>query len=298
MLKRSDIQIRDPFVVPSNGEYYLFGTTGVTFWKDRAEGFDPSVEGFDAFRSQDLENWEGPFRVFSTPCGFWADQNYWSPEVHSYQGRWFMLASFKASKGCRGTQILVADKLLGPYVPHSDGPVTPLDWESLDGTLFIDEAGSPWMVFCHEWAQVHDGEICAIPLSADLRRATGEPVLLFRASEAAWTVANPNSQDRVTDGPWLHRTSAGTLLMLWSSVGVNGYAVACARSTSGLIVGPWIQDSVPIYEQDGGHGMLFRTFGGELRLAIHGPNKLLEERPLFCPIVEQDDRLIISHLTF
>ncbi len=297
MLRTSQIQIRDPFVVPFDGKYYLFGTTGVSFWKSQAEGFDPSTEGFDAFSSRDLEHWEGPFRVFSTPPEFWADQNYWSPEVHAHAGRWFMLASFKASTGCRGTQVLVSDHLLGPYRPHSDGPVTPTAWESLDGTLFFDESRRPWLVFCHEWIQVHDGEICALPLSADLRRATGNPVVLFRASEAPWTVANPNSQDRVTDGPWLHRTTTGTLLMLWSSVGSDGYAVGCAHSASGRLAGPWLQKSVPLYDRDGGHGMLFKTFEGELCLAIHAPNKLMAERPLFLAVHEQGDRLIIAPST-
>ena len=34
------------------------------------------------------------------------------------------------------------------------------------------------MVFCHEWLQVNDGQICAVPLSDNLGKATGEPVIL------------------------------------------------------------------------------------------------------------------------
>ena len=52
-----------------------------------------------------------------------------------------MFASFKAAGVCRGTQILVADHPKGPFVPHSDGPVTPRDWECLDGTLYVDPGG-------------------------------------------------------------------------------------------------------------------------------------------------------------
>ena len=42
------------------------------------------------------------------------------------------------------------------------------------------------MVFCHEWLQVGDGQICAIPMSDDLGEAIGDPVILFRASDGKW----------------------------------------------------------------------------------------------------------------
>lgn len=176
-----------------------------------------------------------------------------------------MFASFKADGLCRGTQVLVADSPLGPFRPHSAGPLTPRDWECLDGTLFVDEAGAPWMVFCHEWVQVHDGEMCAMRLAADLSQAIGEPLLLFRASEAPWGV-KPEKIGYVTDGPFLHRARNGALLMLWASFGAGGYAQGVARSTSGHISGPWVQEPEPLYAQDGGHGMLFRAFDGRLML--------------------------------
>jgi len=174
MVKTAEIHLRDPFVLPlaEEGRYYLYGTTDPDCWQGKGVGFD-------AYRSADLEHWEGPFPVFRPPTGFWADRNYWAPEVHRYGGRFFMFASFKAEGVCRGTQALVADSPLGPFLPHSAGPLTPRDWECLDGTLFVDEAGDPWLVFCHEWVQVHDGEMCAMRLSADLSRAIGEPFCSF-----------------------------------------------------------------------------------------------------------------------
>lgn len=288
MVKTAEIHLRDPFVLPlaEEGRYYLYGTTDPDCWQGKGVGFD-------AYRSADLENWEGPFPVFRPPTGFWADRNYWAPEVHRYGGRFFMFASFKAEGVCRGTQALVADSPLGPFLPHSAGPLTPRDWECLDGTLFVDEAGDPWLVFCHEWVQVHDGEMCAVRLAKDLRRAIGEPFLLFRASEAPWGV-RPEGIGYVTDGPFLYRAQNGALLMLWSSFGAGGYAQGVARSTSGQILGPWIQEPEPLYAQDGGHGMVFRTFDGRLMLTLHRPNKTPDERPLFLPLRDEEGRLSLS----
>ncbi len=67
----------------------------------------------------------------------------------------------------------------------------------------------------------------------------------------------------MTDGPFLHRTASGALLMLWSSFSTKGYAMGIARSESGTVVGPWIQEKKPIWKEDGGHGMIFRAFDGK-----------------------------------
>jgi arabinan endo-1,5-alpha-L-arabinosidase len=286
-MKLSDIHIRDPFVLPAPSErrYFLYGTMGQYAWTE-------SALGFDAYTSADLRDWDGPFPVFRPPAGFWADRNFWAPEVHAWRGRYFMLASFKAEGVCRGTQILAADSPRGPFLPVSAGPVTPADWECLDGTLFVTAEGDPWMVFSHEWVQVVDGEICAMPLSADLAAAAGEPVTLFRASEAPWVRQivwkRTGMKGCVTDGPWLHRLPNGQLLMLWSSHGEGGYGIGVARSTSGKLAGPWRQDPVPLYGGDGGHCMTFRDFDGNLRLSFHHPDRNPDERPKFLTLVEEE----------
>jgi len=283
MLKNTDIHLRDPFVLPISAEqqYYLYGTTGPEAWNSPAHGID-------YYTSADLQNWEGPFPAFRPPAGFWSDRNFWAPEVHGYRGRYYMFASFKAEGVCRGTQILAADGPQGPFLPITTGPVTPRDWECLDGTLFVDAHAQPWMVFCHEWVQVGDGEVCALRLSDDLTAAVEPPHCLFRASEAPW-VQEINSKGRkgfVTDGPWLHRLAGGELLLLWSGFGAGGYTIGVARSTSGDILGPWQQLAEPLYAADGGHGMIFRTFEGRLMLAYHRPNASPNERPEFVPLRE------------
>ncbi len=282
-MKLSDIHVRDPFVlpVPAERRYYLYGTMGAYAWSE-------SALGFDCFTSDDLQTWEDPFPVFRPPAGFWADRNFWAPEVHAYRGQYVMLASFKAKGICRGTQILTAESPRGPFRPVSAGPVTPPDWECLDGTLFVDMNGSPWMVFCHEWVQVGDGEICALSLNADLASAIGEPVMLFRASQAPWVrqIDSKGRKGYVTDGPWLQRLPDGELLLLWSSFSADGYTIGIARSASGQLLGPWIQDTQPLYSGDGGHCMTFRDFDGYLWLSFHYPNKHPDERPKFAPLLE------------
>lgn len=282
-----DIRSRDPFVLPvaATKTYYLYAAADLN-------ASDGKTLGFDCFRSRDLKQWEGPIPVFRPEADFWATMNYWAPEVHVYQGRYYLFATFKAPQRYRGTQILVADTPEGPFFPLTDGPVTPPDWECLDGTLFVDEAGTPWIVFCQEWVQVHNGSMWAMPLTEDLFARNGRPIFLFNASEAPWkrTPIWPaaNEENRfptyVTDGPFLYRTHDDILLLLWSSFGESGYTVGTARSESGRIEGPWVQDKAPLYARDGGRAMLFRTFDDHLMLALHKPNRRPEERAQFLDI--------------
>ncbi len=271
-----DIRIRDPFVlpVPETGWYYLYGT-----------GKPLGETGFDAYRSRDLRQWEGPFAVFRPPAGFWGVKDFWAPEVHRYRGKYYMFATFLPKEPeQRGTGILVADTPEGPFVPHSDGPATPREVRALDGTLFVDPEGKPWMVFCHEWEQIVDGSICAMRLSEDLKRAEGAPVTLFQASQAAWVVQMGfgGRQGKITDGPWVWREPDGSLVTLWSSFGAGKqYMTSTARSASGSITGPWVPSPEPFLTEDGGHGMFFETFDGKRLLSLHQPNRHPDERAKF-----------------
>ncbi|CAK4870516.1 unnamed protein product [Aphanomyces euteiches] len=204
-----------------------------------------------------------------------------------------MFATFKAEDRCRAVQILRADHPLGPFAPHGEGPVTPADWECLDGTLYVDESGLPWMVFCHEWVQVKNGKMCAVRLTEELDAAIGELVILFRAADAPWVVPVEGDDRFVTDGPFLVRAENGRLLMLWSSCGKDGYAIGITHSDSGQLTGPWRQEPMPLFGKDGGHGMLFTDFSDRLLLSIHVPNIHPQERPAFFPVRRDGGSLLM-----
>jgi arabinan endo-1,5-alpha-L-arabinosidase len=283
----ADIQIRDPFVVPHlpTRTYHLFGTTDKDCWNTGV--------GFDTYWSRDLIDWHGPTQVFGLGGTFWATVNCWAPEVHRWRDRWYMFASFKSPTACRGTQLLVAEDLAGPFVPLHAEPITPRRWEALDGTFHVDAAGEPWIVYCHEWCQVGDGRIVAQRLADDLSAVVGDPLILFRASQAPWVRSFRHDRvAMVTDGPFLHRTADGRLLLIWSSYDGRGYCLGQAISETGDVRGPWRHHPQPLIGgRDDGHGMIFRTFEGQLMLAIHRPNVTPNERAAFLPVEEATDGL-------
>lgn len=290
-MKLNEIHIRDPFVLCADGRYYMYGTRVGEPTTDSPWDWGEQT-GFDVYVSNDLCNWSEPQAVFERPEGFWADKEFWAPEVHIYNGRYYLIASFKGEGYCRGCQIMAADSPMGPFSPISDGPATPREWECLDGTLYVDKGGKPHLVFCHEWLQVHNGEMCALPLSDDLSQAVGEPRILFRAGEPDW--ADKDTVDFVTDGPFLHRTTDGDLIMLWSSRAGGRYLEAMAVSDNGDISGNWCHADRLLFGEDGGHGMIFTDYSGRLMFVMHRPDNKPDERPTFRELVEKDGLLSLK----
>lgn len=284
MKKREEIQIRDPFVLKANNQYYLYGSTDVNIWGKQTS------KGFDVYIGHNLDEWDGPFPAFYPNDLYWGKDNFWAPEVHFYQGTYYMFATFRGQDMMRGTAILKSQNAEGPFLPWSEGPVTPKEWMSLDGTFYMDLGGKPWIVFCHEWVQVTVGTICALRLAEDLKSTVGEPIELLKSTDAPWSVTGHSKEHNmtgyVTDGPNIHRLTNGELIMIWSCLGNKGYTLGYALSSNKEISGPWRQETIPLFEEDGGHGMIFRQYSGELMLAIHQPNDSPNERARFVTLDE------------
>lgn len=293
----SEFQIRQPYIFAdkSAGKYWLYGTNGLG-------GVKEAPLGFMVRQSRDLINWSEPQSVLSRITGPQEADFYRSPEVHFHQGRWYLLGNFGHGVSMLKPQssyirIFSAGSPAGPFIAHSKGAVTPLGWLGSGGTLHVDPDGRPWLVFSRSWLQTRDGEVHAIPLSADLRRPVGEAKLLFRSSEAKWS----QSQDsefgvgyHVADGPWLHRTRSGDLLLLWSSFRLGSYVTGLARSASDEITGPWIQADEPFYPHDGGSAMTFRDFEDRDFLVLHAPNIVGKERARLRLLQEIESELALA----
>lgn len=264
--------LRDPFVLVENGKYYVYGTGWVCYRGDRLDG--------------DFELLDDIVVVPSDVAG-----DKWAPEVHKYRDGYYMFTTYRSkTTGKRGCTIMKADNPEGPFREITSGHFTPKDWDSIDATFYVDESGQPWSVFVHEWTSTDDhiGRMCAAKLSDDLTKLISEPIELFRADDPDWT------DNRVTDGCFLHKCQNGELIMLWSNFADDGYAVGIARSDNGKPDGHWTHDSELLFSKaidgkcDGGHGMLFTGLDGQLYLSVHSPNQAgagrAHETPVFVPI--------------
>lgn len=261
------------------------------------------------YHSKDLQTWNGPRVIFELPEGFWTQRGIWAPELHHYQDKFYLFLTFDSDQKFpeqwrdwlprvkRGSQVLVADRVDGPFRPFDATRSTlPPDMMTLDGTLFVED-GVPYMVFCHEWVQITDGTVEYVQLTDDLSATVGEPKRLFQGSDAKWSRKSGQYGCHVTDGPWLHRTKTGKLVMLWTSGGHKGYTVGIAISESGKLAGPWKQQDEPVYGgngEDGGHAMLFKRLDGQLMMILHSPNVVPNERAVILEMEDLGDTLRVK----
>lgn len=287
-IKRENLRIRDPFVLVYEDKYYMYGTC-------LSNG-----EGYGCCVSENLENWSYPVQVFSPDSNFDGYLDYWAPECHYYNGNFYLFATYKSEKSQkRGVGIFKSASPLGPFTEISNGHITPKDIDCIDGTLYVDESGQPWMVYVNEWTSQPDenGEMAAAMLSKDLTEFISEPINLFRSNKHIWTKGN------VTDGCFMYRTTEGKLIMLWSNFARSGgYAVGMAVSDNGKVNGNWIHNPDAFYKEtrnnlEGGHPMLFETIEGQLTMAIHSPNtgkNGIFETAQFIPVEDIGDTIIFK----
>lgn len=272
-----DIVVSDPFIVSTAEGHWLF------LRQKKNEG--EVSEHVDVCFSADGKEWSEPVPALSLPE---PGRTYWAPEVHAWRGAWYMFVTVTGTvPGCgldtplghertRGTYIFRSEQVQGPYQPWSDGPIPPLDHLTLDGTFYVSPQGVPYMIYCHEWVQVRDGTVEAVALTEDLKRAAGDPFLLFRASEAAWAKGmyvdtefgiKYDGTCWVTDGVFPFRDASGALCLLWSTMNEN-YQTGLARSASGNLKGPWKHADQPLFVK-GGHPMLLQNRLGEWQMLLH-----------------------------
>lgn len=118
-MNRSDLHIRDPFVLVHDGKYYLLGTTGEDPW---AKGSNLVL-----YESRDLETFAEKC-VMVQPQYLAGYTNVWAPELHEYRGKFYLIFSvFREDKG-RGSVIFVSDGLNGDFKTLTGEYITPAGW--------------------------------------------------------------------------------------------------------------------------------------------------------------------------
>ena len=291
------IVLSDPCILPDRATmtYYMTGTGG-KLWK-----------------SKDLRYWDGPYTVAETDPASWMgpEPMIWAAELHPYKDKYYYFATFtnpEVKIGIfrgneierRACHVLVSDKAEGPYRPMEDKTYLPAEKPTLDGTLWVDTDGKPYMVYCYDWLQTWDGTIEKIELKPDLSGSMGEGQLLFRASDSPWSrevIDGDTVASKVTDGPYLFRTQTGRLGMIWTSWIYDVYTQGVAYSESGTLDGPWVQEEQPITPPNFGHGMLFRTFDGQLLMSVHSHkdiNSHFHRVPHLFKVDDSGDKIVVE----
>ncbi len=287
-----DIAIRDPFILNDNGTYYLYGTQNFGY--------------FNVYSSTDLEIWNYVGKCFEGGDDFWgndttnSEQAYWAPEVHEYNGEYYMLATFTqtGTNDQQASAILKSSSPTGPFEPWSEGAITPAGHSCLDATLYVDN-GTPYLIFAHEWqcnnCNDNMGSVDYIQLSSNLKTTVGSYTQWFEAEEftnISWWQSGSNA--KVTDGPFVYTDAEGQKYLLWSTKVDGNYIEAATRFTT-LGESLNLQNaSFNLYDDNGGHGMIFESNSSEDMLVLHAPNEGATPHPVLFHVTANNGVLSTS----
>lgn len=91
-LNIEDINIRDPFILTDSARqiYYMYRTADSIMAGGTVRG------GVEVFTSRDLKNWNGPHTVMRIPDDNGLTGTVWAPEVHRYNGRYYLFATINS----------------------------------------------------------------------------------------------------------------------------------------------------------------------------------------------------------
>ena len=274
MKKRQNLRMRDPFIFPYDGKYYM-------------PAFHPkkAYTCVILYVSDDLENWEEVGDIYEIDQDGWAKEDVWAPELYLYNGKFYLFVSHMGKHGLRGTQVAICDSVDGKYLPLVNRPITPMDKSCIDATFIVTD-GKPYIFYSRDWPNNYNkerdcfiGQIWGAEVSEDLKEIVGEPFLVFNADESDLTKDCPNHlhyfhADKFdvrygSDGPFVKEMSNGALCLIWSPILDWNYVVLSAVSDNGNPRGPWRHINAPVFDNNGGHGMLFTDFDGSVKLTLH-----------------------------
>lgn len=284
-----DVPVADPFVFHENGVYYLYGTD------------DPndSSNGVPVLVSTDLVHWENKGYAFHKDETTWSQRNYWGPEVVKAGDDYYMYFNGSPNR-FRGPPfnmhlcIARAKSPLGPFKEFKAPFYKPAPpEEAIDQNVFIDDDGTPYLVFTQ--VIVGRNDIRIVKLKKNMVEFDGEPVLAVYPTQEWECRPMGDGRHLVNEGGclikhkgWYYLTYTG------NSFTDPDYAIGYATSRSPL--GPWTKyDGNPILSKTDavegpGNGMFVKSPDGtELFIVYHthykpgqvGPRKVAIDRARF-----------------
>jgi beta-xylosidase len=215
-----DENFPDPHVLPTDGDFYTYGTNG-------------DAGNMPVLRSSDLQSWEAVGDAMPELAPWVFAGRTWAPGVIEIDGTfvaYYTAAELGTGQQCIGRS--VADDPAGPFVDDSEAPLVCQAEEggSIDASPFRDADGSLYLY----WK--NDGNCCGLdtwlyaqPLAADGLSLTGEPVRLL-VNDADW-------EAHVIEAPFMWRHDDG-LYLFYSGNAYDRAAYAVGYATCDGPLGP------------------------------------------------------------
>lgn len=261
------VPLGDPYVLYTQGTYYLYGTGG---------GAD---KGFAAYSSKDMVNWKREGQVYfhdnprgwSDPAAKWGGA-YWAPEVYEVKGKYYLFysAQWKVNPAHDDENfrigVAVADKPTGPFVDLATQPIFDPGYPIIDANVYFEPSGKAYLYFsrcCYKhpvdseiadvarqkgwFEQIEESWVYGVELKPDFSGVIGQPVLLLRPPvtlsdrQAAWESRSVTTREvnrRWTEGSVTFRKD-NTYYLMYSANYFGGQHYAIGYATARSPLGPY-----------------------------------------------------------
>jgi beta-xylosidase len=224
------IDIADPTIIRNEGMYWLYGTS--------------ARDGFRAWSSSDLINWEPRGRAFRRERDSWAETFFWAPCVIERRGTFYMYYSARG-KVPNGDHLRICVATSNsPAGPFKDlkAPLLEMGKSVIDGDVFIDDDGRAYLYYALDNSENvyvdpatkkerHQSHLYVVELGEDLVSIKGSPTFCTRPDQ-------PWEGDTVNEGPLVLKHGSTYILMYSAHAFFEPeYCVGYATAKSPL--GPW-----------------------------------------------------------
>ncbi|RRB03931.1 glycoside hydrolase family 43 protein [Larkinella rosea] len=315
------VQLGDPYVLFSQGTYYLYGTGG------------GAKKGFVTYSSKDMVNWKPEGQVYfhdnqngwSDPKASWGGA-YWAPEVYEVKGKFYLFysAQWKVNPTREVENfrigVAVADKPTGPFIDLANQPIFDPGYPIIDANVFFDTNGKAYLYYsrcCYKHAvesevadfarqkgwykEIEESWVYGVELNPDFSGVIGQPVLLLRPpvklndKQAEWESRSVTAHEvnrRWTEGSVTFK-KGNTYYMMYSANHFGGRYYAIGYATSSSPLGPYTKAANnPVLQQNvdqggsvtgtGHNSIAYSPDGKEMFCVYHGRTaKTGDERVVF-----------------
>ncbi len=315
------VQFGDPYVLFTQGTYYMYGTGG------------GANKGFAAYSSKDLVNWqaEGQVYFYNNPNG-WSDPNspwegaYWAPEVYEVKGKYYLFYSAQwklnptREKENFRIGVAVADQPTGPFIDLANQPIFDPGYPIIDANVWFDASGKAYLYYsrcCYKhpvesevahlarqkgwFNEIEESWVYGVELKADFSGVNGQPVLLLRPplglndKQAQWESRSVTAREvnrRWTEGSVTFKKD-NLYYMMYSANHFGGRYYAIGYATSPSPLGPYQKaannpvlakntDRGGLVTGTGHNSIVYSPDGKEMFCVYHGRTaKTGDERVVF-----------------
>lgn len=257
--KFGSILLADPTIFNDEGTYYLYGTGGSR---------QHSGEGFEVYKSDDLQHWTGPCGADEGFClkksdATWGSTGFWAPQVFKRNGKYYFIYTANEQ-----IAVATADSPIGPFTQES--PVCiPAEMKQIDPYIFF-EGKKAYMYH----VRLQDGNrIFVSEMNKDLLSLNEKTTRECLHAESGWEDTD-NARWTVSEGPTVVKIDK-TYYLFYSCNDFRNRNYAVGYATAKSPLGPWTKHGEPIIVRDvigengTGHGDLFQNAQGEWQYVFH-----------------------------